>query len=90
MQVITGIDRLIFATGYRYTFPFLPQYHNATLGPKDEAPRGRKDALEPIVTDGTHLRGLHLDLFYIPDPTLVFLNSEQALTPFFFFSSFYE
>ncbi|TFK70904.1 FAD/NAD(P)-binding domain-containing protein [Pluteus cervinus] len=80
--VVTGIDRVIFATGYHYSFPFLPAYHNSSIGPKEEAPR-RSGVIQPIVTDGTHMRSLHLDLFYIPDPTLAFINMNigmQTLT----------
>jgi hypothetical protein len=71
LKIISGIDRIIFATGFRYTYPFLPQYHNSKLGVNDTAP---VDGIQPIVTDGTHLRSLYLDAFYIPDPTLTFIN----------------
>ena len=70
-QVITGVDHIIFATGFRYSYPFLPQFHNPKLGVNDTAPA---DGVHPIVTDGTHLRSLYLDAFYIPDATLAFLN----------------
>ncbi|TFK70892.1 FAD/NAD(P)-binding domain-containing protein [Pluteus cervinus] len=79
--VITGIDRVIFATGYRYSFPFLPAYHNSSYGLKEDAPR-TPEVVQPIVTDGTHLRSLHLDLFYIPDPTLAFLNMNVGMQTF--------
>lgn len=62
---------MIFATGFRYSYPFLPEYHNPKLGLNDTAPT---TGLQPIVTDGTHLRALYLDSFYIPDPTLTFIN----------------
>lgn len=71
IKIITGIDHIIFATGFRYTYPFLPQYHNSKLGVNDTAPA---DGVQPVVTDGTHLRSLYLDAFYIPDPTLTFIN----------------
>ncbi|KAF9043300.1 hypothetical protein BJ165DRAFT_1405635 [Panaeolus papilionaceus] len=77
--VISGIDRIIFATGFRYTYPFLPQYHNSSLGPKDHAD---PDAIQPIVTDGSHLRSLYLDAFYIPDPTLTFINANFGMQSF--------
>lgn len=75
-QTITGIDRIIFATGFRYTFPFLPQYHNSSLGLNETATGG---ALQPLVTDGSHVRSLHLDLFYIEEPTLGFINRASFL-----------
>ncbi|CAA7263583.1 unnamed protein product [Cyclocybe aegerita] len=77
--VLTGIDRIIFATGYRYTYPFLPQYHNSSLGINDHAAPGEA---QPIVTDGTHLRSLYLDAFYIPDPTLTFINANFGMQSF--------
>jgi len=64
-SVITGIDHIIFATGFHYTFPFLPQYHKDTTSSEEQQ--------NLIVTDGTHLRSLYLDLFYIADPTLGFI-----------------
>ncbi|KAJ7939427.1 hypothetical protein B0H13DRAFT_1850721 [Mycena leptocephala] len=43
---LQGIGRVVFATGFRYSFPFLPQFHNSS---------GSRSP-HPIVTDGTHLR----------------------------------
>ncbi|KAF8953876.1 hypothetical protein BDZ97DRAFT_572300 [Flammula alnicola] len=77
--IISGIDRILFATGFRYTYPFLPQYHNSSLGANDTAPA---DGIQPIVTDGTHLRSLYLDAFYIPDPTLTFINANFGMQSF--------
>ncbi len=68
---LSGIDYVIFATGYLYTYPFLPDYHNPALGLDQEAPA---EAIKPIITDGTHVRSLHLDVFYIENPTLAFIN----------------
>ncbi|KZP31937.1 FAD/NAD(P)-binding domain-containing protein [Athelia psychrophila] len=77
--IITGIDRIIFASGYRYTFPFLPQYHNSSIGLDEYAPEG---TVQPLVTDGTHIRSLHLDLFYIEEPTIGFLNMNLGMQSF--------
>jgi hypothetical protein len=77
--IITGIDHIILATGFRYSYPFLPQYHNSSLGINDTAPPG---SIQPIVTDGTHLRSLYLDAFYIPDPTLTFINANFGMQSF--------
>ncbi|KAF8896737.1 hypothetical protein CPB84DRAFT_1837047 [Gymnopilus junonius] len=76
---ITGIDRIILATGYSYTYPFLPQYHNSSLGINDTVPLG---GIQPIVTDGSHLRSLYMDAFYIPDPTLAFINANYGIQSF--------
>ncbi|KAF8654315.1 hypothetical protein AX16_003542 [Volvariella volvacea WC 439] len=77
--IITGVDRIIFATGYRYSFPFLHDYHNSSISLDQNPPRTE---VQPIVTDGTHLRALHLDLFYIPDPTLALLNMNVGMQSF--------
>jgi len=75
--LMSGIDDIIFATGYRYTYPFLPQFHDSKLGYNDHVPRDDM-SVQPIVTDGTHLRSLYLDAFYIPDPTLTFINGKYS------------
>ncbi|KJA15537.1 hypothetical protein HYPSUDRAFT_149012 [Hypholoma sublateritium FD-334 SS-4] len=83
--ILTGIDHILLATGYRYSYPFLPIYHNSTLGVNDTAPI---DGVQPIVTDGTHLRSLHLDAFYIPDPTLGFINANWGTPQSFTYAEF--
>ncbi|KAJ7862518.1 hypothetical protein B0H14DRAFT_3107725 [Mycena olivaceomarginata] len=69
--LLHGIGRIVFATGFRYSFPFLPQYHNLSASVE-----------HPIVTDGTHLRFLHEDFLYIADPTLGFLNMNWGAQTF--------
>ncbi|KAF7331611.1 Dimethylaniline monooxygenase [Mycena kentingensis (nom. inval.)] len=69
---LTDIDTIIFSTGYQYTFPFLPQYHNSSIrGPYTEGPA---DQPQPLVTDCTHYRSLWRDIVYIDEPTLGFIN----------------
>ncbi|KAJ7628772.1 hypothetical protein FB45DRAFT_919211 [Roridomyces roridus] len=68
---LTEIDRIIFATGYQFTFPFLPQYHNSSIGLDEEGPM---DKPQPLVTDGSHYRSLYLEFLYIEEPTLAFMN----------------
>jgi hypothetical protein len=63
-QFLVDVERVIFATGFRYSFPFLPQFHNSS-----------SSSAHPIVTDGTHLRSLHEDFLYIEEPTIGFLSS---------------
>ncbi|KAF5346509.1 hypothetical protein D9756_010050 [Leucocoprinus leucothites] len=78
--ILYGIDHVLFATGYHYTYPFLPEYHNPTLGRTGEAPEDT--LIKPIVTDGSHLRSLHLDTFYIDNPTLAFVNANMGTFTF--------
>ncbi|KAJ7853521.1 hypothetical protein B0H14DRAFT_3865784 [Mycena olivaceomarginata] len=72
-ELLTDIDHIIFSTGYQYTFPFLPQYHNSSIGLKEEGPEDRP---QPIVTDGSHYRSLYRDFIYIEEPTLGFMNMQ--------------
>ncbi|KXN92683.1 Thiol-specific monooxygenase [Leucoagaricus sp. SymC.cos] len=78
--ILTGIDHILFSTGYLYTYPFLPEYHDPSLGRTGEAP---EDApVKPIITDGSHIRSLHLDTFYIDNPTLAFVNANVGISAF--------
>ncbi|KAJ5083365.1 hypothetical protein N7456_012792 [Penicillium angulare] len=62
-----NIDRIVLCTGYQMTLPFLPQYNDnsKTVTEADDT---------ILVTDGTQFHNLHRDIFYIPDPTLVFVG----------------
>ncbi|KAF5388992.1 hypothetical protein D9757_005129 [Collybiopsis confluens] len=73
--LLRGIDRIIFGTGYRYGFPFLPQFHSSSLRPNETIPT-KSGKPQPLVTDGTHIRSLHLDIFYIEEPTIGFINGK--------------
>jgi ACS family pantothenate transporter-like MFS transporter len=64
---ICDIDYIIVATGYHITLPFLSSYHS------DSTPAVDADE-KVLVTDGTQLHNLHKDIFYIPDPTLLFIG----------------
>ncbi|OKL61241.1 hypothetical protein UA08_03109 [Talaromyces atroroseus] len=66
-QVLENIDRVIVATGYQFSLPFLSEYHR-----DDQAPEQADDLV--LVTDGLQLHNLHKDIFYIPDPTLTFVG----------------
>ncbi|WWD04372.1 hypothetical protein V865_002441 [Kwoniella europaea PYCC6329] len=78
--IITGIDRLIFGTGFRYAFPFLPQYHNSSAS--GNVPVDSDE--QPIVTDGSHVRSLYLDTFYINQPTLAFQGQNVGIQTFIY------
>ncbi|KAF8993639.1 hypothetical protein BDQ17DRAFT_1401601 [Cyathus striatus] len=77
--ILTGIDNIIFGTGFRYTYPFLPQFINSSLGTNGTLPRNQR---QPIVTDGTHIRSLYLDTFYIDDPSLAFIDMNFGMQSF--------
>ncbi|RHZ66725.1 putative FAD dependent oxidoreductase [Aspergillus thermomutatus] len=66
-EKLCGIHGIIICTGYHITLPFLQEYHDDDTSPVD--------ANETVlVTDGTQVHNLHKDIFYIPDPTLVFVG----------------
>ncbi|KAJ7471178.1 hypothetical protein B0H11DRAFT_2040725 [Mycena galericulata] len=69
---LPDVGRVIFGTGFRYSFPFLPQFHNSSTSPP----------AHPIVTDGTHLRSLHEDFLYIEEPTIGFLSMNWGMQSF--------
>ncbi|KAE9385563.1 hypothetical protein BT96DRAFT_1026551 [Gymnopus androsaceus JB14] len=81
--VLSGFDRIILATGFRYTLPYFPQYHDIDLRPNETIPAG-DDRPQPLITDGTHVRSLHLDLFYIEEPTIGFINMNVGIDTFLF------
>ncbi|KAF1967408.1 dimethylaniline monooxygenase [Bimuria novae-zelandiae CBS 107.79] len=70
-QTICGLHNILICTGYHITIPFLPELHSDDTAPVDASPT-------TLVTDGTQLHNLHRDIFYIPDPSLIFIG-----VPFF-------
>lgn len=66
-QILQNIDEIVLCTGYQMALPFLPQYNSNSV-PVNEADDST------LVTDGTQIHNLHRDIFYIPDPTLVFVG----------------
>ncbi|KAK7220012.1 hypothetical protein V2G26_008015 [Clonostachys chloroleuca] len=76
--VIKDIDRIIVATGYQFSLPFLLEYHRDDVKASDADDK-------VLVTDGTQLHNLHHDIFYIPDPTLIFIGVPFYTATFSFF-----
>ncbi|WVF68325.1 hypothetical protein IAT40_003090 [Kwoniella sp. CBS 6097] len=99
--VLSGIDQIILATGYRYSFPFLSQYHNLTSFAskwslsfkvrnsvqQENTAEIRNDCESPLITDGTHIQSLYLDTFYIDQPTIAF-QGQNLNTQLFFYSKY--
>jgi MFS transporter, ACS family, pantothenate transporter len=65
-RTLCDIHHVIICTGYHITLPFLRHLHSDKL-PSEASPT-------VLVTDGTQYHNLHKDIFYIPDPTLVFVG----------------
>jgi hypothetical protein len=73
---LSGIDYVVLCTGYLYSLPFLKDLR--TNGPfEGAAPDSRI-----IISDGLQLRNLHLDMFYIPDPTIAFIGVPHDVATF--------
>ncbi|PVI00294.1 dimethylaniline monooxygenase [Periconia macrospinosa] len=75
-RTLCGIHHVILCTGYHITLPFLSSYCSPN-------PRGGVVVVDDthdeitdttLVTDGIQIHNLHKDIFYIPDPSLVFIG----------------
>ncbi|WRT63141.1 uncharacterized protein IL334_000044 [Kwoniella shivajii] len=79
-RILKGIDEVIFATGYQYSFPFLPNYHQDY-----EQVASNSLAKHHLVSDGSGVLNLWRDVFYIPDPSLTFIGLSVNTSAFSFF-----
>lgn len=77
-QVLDDIHRIVVCTGYHFSLPFLPNYHS-----DDTRVHEANDTV--LVTNGTQIHNLHKDIFYIPDPTLLFIGVPYYNTTFTLF-----
>ncbi|CAG9947976.1 unnamed protein product [Clonostachys rosea f. rosea IK726] len=73
---LRGLDHVILATGYLFSFPFLPQFHS------DETPAAAVDSATLVGTEGDMVHNLYKDMFYIDDPTLVFVGLPYHVVTF--------
>ncbi|KZO99641.1 FAD/NAD(P)-binding domain-containing protein [Calocera viscosa TUFC12733] len=81
-RIVDGFDRIIFATGYQYSVPFLPDYHRDIGAPQTSRHQSSERVL---ITDGRGVQNLLRDVFYIPEPTLTFLGLSINTATFSFF-----
>ncbi|KAK4689322.1 hypothetical protein P7C73_g802, partial [Tremellales sp. Uapishka_1] len=72
---VIEVDAVLFATGYFHSYPFLKDY---------ESRRGTSESSRIHESQYTVLN-LHLDLFHIPNPTLVLLGVPANISAFSFF-----
>lgn len=66
----------MLATGYRYAYPFLPDYHDTSFENTVNRSLHKFVDEQPIVTNGRFARSLYLDTFYIDQPTIAFQGCE--------------
>lgn len=84
--VLEGVDKIVFGTGYLYVLPFLKSPRDLITSVKDSDSAEEKSMSErALITDGMQVHNLHKDIFYIYDPTLVFIGIPQGVVtlPFF-------
>ncbi|KAF7186309.1 Flavin-containing monooxygenase ustF2 [Pseudocercospora fuligena] len=77
-QKLCHIHRIIMATGYHVSFPFMRQYHADGVSPEDADE-------SVLVTNGQVTHNLHKDIFYIQDPTLAFIGVPYHVATFSLF-----
>jgi hypothetical protein len=75
---LCNIHRVILATGYHSSLPFLRSFHNDNVSSAEANDR-------VLITDGLQTHNLHKDIFYIPDPTLAFIGIPFHTATFSFF-----
>jgi cation diffusion facilitator CzcD-associated flavoprotein CzcO len=78
-QAIHAIDVIILCTGYITSYPFLGDLQMPAVS-KEKA-----DERVIITSDGCTTHNLHKDIFYIPDPTLVFVGVPYHASAFSLF-----
>lgn len=82
--VLTGIDAVLFCTGYLYSFSFFAKRDDGS----DDGDGGNDSAIRKLVSsDGEYLNDLYEQTIYIPDPSLALLAmgmSKFYHLPFFF------
>lgn len=75
---LCNIHRVVLATGYHSSLPFLRPFHADALTSAEADSR-------ILITDGLQTHNLHKDIFYIPDPTLAFIGIPFHTATFSFF-----
>ncbi|KAJ2990530.1 hypothetical protein NUW58_g2902 [Xylaria curta] len=73
------IDYVVIGTGYITSYPFLGELEQPSVAWEDA------DERVLITADGYTTHNLHKDVFYIPDPTLVFIGVSQLVSTFSLF-----
>ncbi|KAH8163563.1 hypothetical protein CIB48_g4691 [Xylaria polymorpha] len=76
---LENIDYVVIATGYITSYPFLGDLEQPSVAWEDA------DETVVITADGYTTHNLHKDIFYIPDPTLVFIGVSQLVSTFSLF-----
>jgi hypothetical protein len=65
---LDGIHQVVLATGYITSYPFLSHLHSDTRTASEAGPS------LVVTAEGNMAHNLHKDIFYIPDPSLIFVG----------------
>ncbi|ANB15025.1 Fmo1p [Sugiyamaella lignohabitans] len=65
-SIVKDIDHILFCTGYLYSFPYLKSYSYGE---------------NAIITDGSRVHHLFKQMFYIHDPSLIFVGMQWKIIP---------
>ncbi|KAI0476966.1 FAD/NAD(P)-binding domain-containing protein [Xylaria cf. heliscus] len=76
---LENIDYVIIGTGYITSYPFLEHLEQPAVAWEDAG------ETTLITADGYTTHNLHKDVFYIPDPTLVFIGVSHLVSTFSLF-----
>ncbi|KAJ9616523.1 hypothetical protein H2200_000242 [Cladophialophora chaetospira] len=78
-EVLFDIHAVILCTGYITSYPFLPQFH------RDDISVGEADETVLVTAEGNMNHNLHKDMFYIEDPSLIFIGAPYHIATFSLF-----
>ncbi|OQV06123.1 hypothetical protein CLAIMM_10745 [Cladophialophora immunda] len=78
-DVLTDIHSVILCTGYITSYPFLSHLH------RDEIRANEADSSMLVTAEGDMVHNLHKDMFYIEDPSLVFVGAPYHIATFSLF-----
>jgi len=76
-RAVPAPDVLLFATGYRYAFPFLPWLREGNIHGGHT-----KDYPPVLAADSSHCCNLYHQIYYTPLPTLSFICLQKQVSPF--------
>lgn len=78
-QELSDIHSIILCTGYITSYPFLSHLHS------DITPAENADDFVLVTAEGEMVHNLHKDIFYIEDPSLIFVGAPYHIATFSLF-----
>jgi cation diffusion facilitator CzcD-associated flavoprotein CzcO len=78
-ETLADIDSVVLCTGYVTSYPFLSHLH------RDNIPMHQADHTALVTSEGNMNHNLHKDIFYIEDPSLIFIGVPYHIATFSLF-----